>query len=375
MRTQLQLLATTVALTVLIWVYADQSSHDTYQTTVLVRYVPPPEPDQPLLVRVRDGKGESKDALRVELSLRGPRSAIRRLEKDDEGGRFTLSVPLPDELKPGVQPLRDVYDDLSRLPEIRNRGIAIQSVHPREAQLEVDRYLNVPVTVEVAVGTFEKSLEGPPIVRPDKVMARVLESEIPGGSTLPPLRVSIEEALQNRTDLPGNQLSFDVPLKSAWSGINATFTPDHVRVAVRLAKRTTTERITLIPLGVRVEPIDNFFGRYEIEWQDQTGGHFTQTLNVLVPLEKAGQLKGNMIDAYVTIQDSDLPRELPGVTSAPATQESWIEREIRFVFPPNFEDVKTQGPPRTVKFRVKRRSDLLTPSTPTGLPVVPVPSP
>src|SRR5690606_38100857 len=118
MKTQLQLIATTIALTVLIWVYADQSAYDLYQTTVLVRYTPPPGAEDPLLVRVRDEKGELRDALRLEVTFRGPKSAIRRLENDDAAGRFKLSVPLPEELQPGLKPPRDVYEDLTRLPEI-----------------------------------------------------------------------------------------------------------------------------------------------------------------------------------------------------------------------------------------------------------------
>ncbi len=375
MKTQLQLIATTIALTVLIWVYADQSAYDFYQTTVLVRYAPPPEPDNPLVVRVRDGRGEAKEALRVELTFRGPKSAIRRLEKDDTSGRFTLSVPLPEELAPGLQAPRDVYDDLARLPEIRNRGVVLQRVQPRSVQLDIDRYRSIETTVEIGAGSFEKALTGPPDVHPVKVLARVLESQLPESGRLPPLRLSIEENLQNRAEQTSGRFLFDVPLRSVWPGIDATFTPDHVRVSVHLGDRTTSERITLIPLGVLVEP-EGFFNRYDIEWQDQTGAQFTQTVNVRMPLDKAGQLKGNMIDAYVTIRDSDLPKDLPGVTTMPATQESWTEREVRFVFPPQFENVQIEGPPKTVKFRIKRKSDLTSPGlTPPTIPVVPVPVP
>jgi hypothetical protein len=373
MKTQLQLLATTIALTVLIWVYADQSSHEFYTANLLVRYVAPPDPDHPLVVRVRDAKGEAKDALRAEVTFRGPKSAVRRLQGDDAAGRFKPSIVLSEPLRPGLQPARDLYLDLSRLPEIRSRGVMVQRALPASVQLDIDRYVDVPVELQISGGSFEKALEAPPIARPEKVTARVLESELPYGGTLPPLRLSIEEQLQARPETAGGSFGFDVPVRSSWPGIEAILIPDHVRVSGRLARRTTVERITTIPLGVLIEP-ENFLGRYEIEWQDQTGANFTQAITARVPVEKVGQLKGNMIDAYVTIQDSDLPRELPGVSTAPATQESWIEREIRFVFPAGFEDVKIEGPPRTVKFRIRKRTEL-TPITPTTpLPIVPVPT-
>ena len=123
-----------------------------------------------------------------------------------------------------------------------------------------------------------------------------------------------------------------------------------------------------------IEPQD-FLGKYQIEWQDQTGSQFTQTINVRVPLSKAGQLKGSAIHAYVTIEDSDLPRELPGVTSAPATQASWIAREIHFILPPDFQDARIEGPPRTVKFRIRRLSELTSGKPSGNLPLVPVPAP
>jgi hypothetical protein len=139
-------------------------------------------------------------------------------------------------------------------------------------------------------------------------------------------------------------------------------------VTVRLARRIVSERITLIPLGVLVEPQD-FFGQYEIEWEDETGGHFTQAIDVRVPLEKRGQLKGNMIDAYVIIDDADLPKDLPGIPTTEPSKESWIEREIRFVFPAGFEEVRMEGPARTVKFRVKKK-----PAPPSVLPLTPLQS-
>lgn len=358
MKTQIQLIVSTIALTVLIWIYADQAVHDTYQTTVIVRYVPPPEPGSAYVLRIAGARNEAPDTVRAELTFRGPKSAIRRLENDDASGRLRLVVPVNDELQPGPQPLRDLLEDVSRLAEIRSRGIVLQRATPRTVQIEVDRYRNVPVALDVNAGAFEKAIVGKPAVRPDTVSARVLESTLKGDTKLPPLKIPIEEELQARSDQPGSTLWFDVALHSSWPGIDATFTPDRVRVSVTLARRTVRERITLIPLGVLVEPQD-FFGKYELEWQDETGGHFTQAIDVRVPVEKAGQLKGGMIDAYVMIRDTDLPKELPGglPTSVPSTQESWIEREIHFVLPPGFDDVKIEGPPHTVKFRIKKGPD------------------
>ena len=375
MRTQLQLLLSTIALTVLIWTYADQTGHESYETVQHVQFTTASDPDRPIVLRVKEGHSESRDSARVALKLRGPRSAIRKLSKDINDANFELTVPIVEELRPGTTLQRNLFEDLSRLPELRNRGLTLNSVQPEVVELEVDSYTSREVEVELVAGAFEKSLKGKPTVVPDKVTVRLLTSTLERIGDLPPLRLSIENELQTRTE-PGNTLTFYLPIKSPWPGIQATFEPDRVRVTATIAKRSVAERITLIPLRVLVDPQD-FIGKYVIEWQDETGGHFTQAIDVMVPVEKAGQLKGNMIDAYVTILDSDLPRELPGtVTTAPSSTDTWIEREVKFVFPPQFaQDVQITGPPRTVKFRIRREtSGSASPSaTPAVLPLLPAP--
>ncbi len=371
MKAQIQLILSTIALTVLIWTYADQSGHESFSTTVVVKYVPPSQPGNRFVLRVVGSPADTPDLVRAELTFRGPTSAVRRLQKDTDSSRFMLTVVVGDELTPGRQPPRSLFNDLARLPEIRNRGLSLQSVHPDKITLEVDRYKTVTADVELLTGVFEKTLVEKPVVRPEKVEARVLESTLAhAGGMLPPLRISIEDELQARAEQSGGTFSFDVPIRSTWQGIDATFNPQQVRVTVRFARRTIRERITLIPLSVLVKPQD-FFDRYEIEWQDETGGHLTQAIDVRVPLDKAGQLKGNMIDAYITIEDTDLPKDLAGaVTTGPASSESWIERDIRFVFPPGFEDVRMEGTPRTVKFRIKKKAP--EGGTPDLTPVLPL---
>ncbi len=362
MKSYLQLLVPTIALTVLIWAYADQAGHDVYQISVRVRYVPPPGADNPFVLRVADALTEPVDQVRADLMVRGPKSAIRRLEKDDAAGRFMLTVVVVDGLRPGSRPTRDLFEDLSRLAELRNRGLTLQRVSPDSVQLEVDQYRSVSLNLEVTAGVFEQVLVGKPMVKPDKVTARLLESSLSKISVDSPLRLSIEKELEARSEQMGSTFSFDLPVRSPWPGVEATFQPDQVRVTASLAHRIVRERITLITLSVLVEAQD-FFGQYDIEWQDETGGHLTQAIDALVPSAKAGQLKGNMIDAYVTVEDADLPKELPAVvTTEPAATESWIERKVRFVFPAGFEDVKIEGPPRTVKFRIKKKSDTATAS-------------
>src|SRR6185436_18997987 len=117
---------------------------------------------------------DAPNLLRTELVVRGPKSAIRQLERDDAAGRFNLNVILNEELKPGPQASRDVFQDVNGLSEIRNRGLTLHRVSPQTVQLTVDRYKSIKTNIEVNAGVFDQSLVGKPMVRPEEVTARVL---------------------------------------------------------------------------------------------------------------------------------------------------------------------------------------------------------
>src|SRR5262249_11330309 len=161
-----------------------------------------------------------KDLVRAEIVVRGPRSAIRKLEKDDASGKFSLNVVLAEDVRPGTTITRNLLDDLSRLPEIRNRGIALQRVMPGTVDLDVDHYVSNRMDVEVSAGVFEKSLDGKPQVSPPQVTARLLESSLNAVGSLPPLRISIEDELQARAEQAGGRVSFDAAIKSPWPGLD-----------------------------------------------------------------------------------------------------------------------------------------------------------
>ena len=243
----------------------------------------------------------------------------------------------------------------------------------------MDRYIKVRVEFTPVTGTFKDAVVGKPVVQ-EKVTARVLESKVGkdfGVYELPlPLEDAIKDALQKQPEQAYGPLavSFPVSLREVRADIEAKFEPSLVHVTVELQAQSRIERKTVRPLSVTIKTQD-FFEGYEIEWEDKTGAQFTQSINCRVPVSKLElfrRLDSTEILAYVVIDSSDLPQQpVAGSTTlpAPTTSATYRPKQVCFVFPAGFEDVKPVGPPPTVNLRVNRKK------TETAGSVAPVTTP
>ncbi|HPD28522.1 MAG TPA: hypothetical protein PLL20_00895 [Phycisphaerae bacterium] len=376
MKTQLRLIASTIVLTVLIWIYANQASHST--TTLLVPVkLALAETGGSWALRVADAPADQPNTRQVKLTVRGPKQAIRMLESETGQGRFALTVKLAEQLTPGKTNSRNLYADLSGSPDLLQRGLNLQSVMPEVIEFEVDRYIRVPVEFKPEAGAFKSALVGQPTLA-EKVTARVLESKVGKDFAVYPLVLPLEDAIREafdkrRTEEAAGPLSlhFPVQLQSLRLAVDADFEPPVVHVTVELKDQSSIERKTVRPLSVMVRTQD-FFEGYEIEWEDKTGAQFTQSINCRVPVSKLDafrQIESTGILAYVIIDSSDLPPEPttagPTATTVPAptTSATYRPKQVHFVFPPGFEDIKPVGPPPTVNLRVNRKT-----TDATGLP-------
>ncbi|NLE60705.1 MAG: hypothetical protein GX616_20355 [Planctomycetes bacterium] len=376
MKTQIRLILSTLALTVLIWIYANQASHSTTTLSVPVK-LEPAEAASQWALHIAGASADQPDRRQVQLTVRGPKKAIRDLESDNSQGQFALTVKLADQLTPGRTNSRNLDTDLSGSPELLQRGLNLQSVLPQVIEFEVDRYIKVPVEFKPEAGAFKSALVGQPTVA-EKVTARVLESKVGKEFSVYPLTMPLEDAIKQdldkrRTDDANGPLAlhFPVQLQSLRLAVDAVFEPSVVNVTVKLKDQSSIERKTVRPLSVTVKTQD-FFEGYEIEWEDKTGAQFTQSINCRVPISKLDafrQIEPTGILAHVIIDSSDLP---PGATAvgpsatslpAPATSATYRPKQVHFIFPPGFEDVKPVGPPPTVNLRVNRKT-----TDATGLP-------
>lgn len=366
MRTQLRLILSTVALTVLIWFYANQASLSTTTLMVPVKLVLT-EAGSPWALRVVDAPPDQPDIRQVKMTVRGPKQAIRLLETENAQGRFMLRVKLAEQLTPG-RTSRSLYADLSGSSDLLQRGLTLKELSPEAVEFEVDRYVKVPVEFKTAAGAFENALVGKPVVQ-EQVTARVLESKVGEDAvSFPialPLEDEIKEALQKQpTDADGPlAVTFPVSLQQVRTPVEAVFEPSVVNVTVQLQAQSRIVSKTVRPLSVMVKAQD-FFDGYEIEWEDKTGAQFTQSINCRVPVSKMElfrQLHSTEVLAYVIIDSSDLPPEaaagspaatLPAPVAPTATYRT---KQVHFVLPAGFEDVKPVDPLPTVNLRVTRK--------------------
>lgn len=362
MRAQIRLILSTLALTVLIWAYADRAGHVTTDINVPITILPADSSNR-LVFRVVGAPAEEPNVVHAELALRGPKRAIATLRGEYERNGFPLTVVVREELRPGRY-TRNLFNDLSTAPEILQPGLMLEGVSPTIIEFDVDRYKLVTVPLEADAGSYSDDLEAPPTITPSQVTARVVESKLSEGLSLPPLTVALDkgiaEAIKNRPRGSGGPLEFTVTLRSSWPGIDAAFTPPTVQVRVRLKWESTIERINVRPLGVLVKTPD-FFDGYEIVWEDEAATK-AQIAYVRVPVTKLDRLREleSNTQAYVVIDDADLPREttLP-LSSRPATTvaATFRPKPVQFHFPTGFEDVRlAEGQTPTVSLRVQPKN-------------------
>jgi hypothetical protein len=367
MKTQIRLILSTIALTALIWVYANRASQS--MTTLLVPVkLTLADANSSLSLRVVDAAEDQPNIKLVKMTVRGPKQAINLLENEQGRGHFMLTVKVGEQLSPGRNS-RNLFTDISNSSELLQRGLILQELSPEVVEFDVDRYIKLPVEVKPVAGSFESVLVGKPVVQ-QGVTARVLESKVDKGTTVLSVSLPIEDAIKEALSRQPSEadgpleLALSVPLQSSRLGVDATFDPPSVLVTVVLQGQFRVERKTVRPLSVLVKTQDFFDGGYEIEWEDKTGAQFTQTINVRVPVAKLDlfrQLDSTDIVAYVTIDSSDLPQEAKGVaTTSPApaaATETYRSKPVHFVFPPGFEEVKLVGADPTVNLRITKRSD------------------
>jgi len=355
-KTQIRLIAATIPLTILIWVYADLSTHEQIEIRLPVRLVAPSGSGAVIHV---EGAGSGRpslkypsDTVEVNVTLSGSKGAITELRQEmrrealaplevvvpageDEVGRLLHSVDLRDHVNDWARPRSlHVTDELS----------------PRMVRYRVDRYVTIELTVEVDAGAMRDQLKGEPRVDPPVVKARLLASQREQlASADPRLRVSIESLLAaNAED------EFEVSLAGLrWQGLELAYEPDRVVVTVERRHDYTRHRITAIPL-YELWPAYRPEGRYRIEWED--GEPPLLHVEVMVPPGKPVMPTNQDVIAYVKIERGDLEAAPAAESSqtAPADSRTFILREVHLVFNDEFKDVYVPGPLPSVRFRIVR---------------------
>jgi hypothetical protein len=352
MKAKLQILLATVALTVLIWVYADQQGWRTVKFPVAVRVTTLPE-----VVATVDGATEQDEpaTLHVSVIARGPNATIRDLNLN-RPPVFEVTIPVTENMTTDAPRIVDIHDPVALAT--REHGLQLLTVNPVSITVKFDRRVKLPLEVQADAGAFSEALKGSLSIDPAAVTATVLNSEL---SKAPPaaeqrLVIPIEDELRSQ---PGqDEFEFAVSLKNRkWQGMNVKWEPETIRISGKLKQQYENLELKLIPLRVLL-PWDWPCDKYQVVWMDERDR--LQKVQLKVPVGKPTVLTNTDVTAYVAIDGSMVPPEPPpGSEALPATQPaaepSPFSQAARFVFPPGFEDVKVVSPPAMIKFRIVKR--------------------
>lgn len=357
MKTHIKLIAATIVLTVMIWVYADLSTHEVQQIPVVIEPVVPAHSD--LRIQATGVETVSGRVPRLELMLKmsGSKAALREIEIERQRSKGQ-SVRIPIQVKETVGP------DTLGAEEIREyitewaRQHSLQLADPIRQSIEymVDRWIDIDAAIEADVGPFAEQLRGPVNVEPNQVKVGILESQIVNSPLAKGrLVVSIVDDLRKRSE---DDLNLDILLRDYWRGAETVkFQPERVRINVRRKEGSTRQRLTAIPLH-ELWPSNRAKGLFKIVWSDDQD--LVQHIDVVVPASRPRALTSNDVTAYVVVEPEDLVAESsPTSTSpaAPAEGRDHIPRDVHFVFAPGFQDVKILPPLPKVRFKVVRADE------------------
>ncbi|MHC4441448.1 MAG: YbbR-like domain-containing protein [Planctomycetota bacterium] len=339
MRTQFQLVLATIFLTAVIWIYADLTSHKIHDTDIAVRLEVPTD----ISLRLDNPTPDDPNVTLIPVTLRGSKATIdkRKLQRSAGADPFELVINVDSDSKSGVQQ-RNIVHELTNLPAIRDMGLHVDEVHQRTIEFKVERYKKVKLQVYVYPGKY--SISPNPKIEPEKVTARILESDYERlNGSLERVSVTLDE--EYRQDRSDEQIAiFDIPLSSPWFGVNAKFTPGSVKVKVGLTQEFVKESFKLIPLNVMATPknLEDYEFRCKVDSDEK------QSITIDVPISKSGKLTNDKIHAYVRIEEIDI---------SDVKDKLERKKKVWFRFPSEFKDVVINTEKEVTIIIVKKSAD------------------
>lgn len=331
---------TVAILTVLIWVWAEQSQLD--EQHILVPMTLSSEADSVLiLVDVDAGMGqpsaETADGgkrIRPKVKLRGTRSRIRELVSDLQSGKIELRIYLSESAySAGEYPL-SVVDLLNADESLRDRGITAIEADPARITVDLDEWVVEKVRLMLKGVSdnprFQASINPPEISVeiPSRVAAQSTSRLMLVELTQLPAKISPGLEVEGTVipELQGHKVK---PKKSK------------VRVTLQPIEQQT-ERISGLEIAV-VLPSE-MVGAYDLEWESEASKVID--IKVAGPPGEVDKLKispKKYIRAYIELSSLDAE---PTETYPPVT----VRVDFRGV-----SDVKLAEPEKTVRVRLRKK--------------------
>lgn len=318
----IKLLSTTLVLTLLIWVTADELQIVQSVLTLDVRFEPRNAGSSMQIIPIKSSL--------VKIQVSGTRRAVARAQARD---------PLPVTIQLAERPSasRVQIDQLTELLREQPgplRELTIKSVQTPTLEVRIDRMIEVDVAV-TAKRSSQISYETGPVLSPDRVRVRMWETTLGDmGHTLPNIEINVDEYLR---DQPRDQpFSVSVPVPLRMFGADASCEPSAVRATGKLAPASVEQRL-LNTVAIRAcVSFENLSRGIEVEIE---GGGQIATLALKVEGSREALEAASSVYGVINLREDDL-RSL-GQT---------IEKTPDFILPPG---VRIVGQPPKVRILIR----------------------
>ncbi len=332
---------TVAVLTVLLWVWADQSQLVSQE--IKLSFVLATEDQSGLiLLSENDGSVEAEpdpatggQRIKAEVRFKGTRSLLRELQVDLHSGRLKLRAYISADSYWAKADKISVIDLLDGNTELRERGVTVVKAEPENISVTLDKW--VPIKIKLALKDTSGSQRFAATIEPAEIAVDVPSSLM---DSLP------EELLVELGEIPDKISSGEIltgTVSRELGGLPVKPALSEVAVILEPRKQDT------IPLGqlqIRVSVPANMFGDYKLVWADSA----RKVVDVFVEgptaeLDKLRIAPQEKVRAYI---DLDLQHTRPTVT--------FYQVIVRFEFEDDVRGVKISGSDKhTVKVRLEKR--------------------
>lgn len=323
MISQLKLLSTTVVLTLLIWVTADELQIVTAPLTLEVRFEPHETGSIMQIIPI-------KTPALVKVQVSGTRRAVARAQARDP---LAITLQLSD--RPSIARTQiDQLADLLREQPGPLRELVVQSVQTPAVDVRIDRMVEASVPVSVRRPS-QLSFETGPVLAPEQVRVRMWETVLQDlGGVVPPIEVNVDEYLRDQPRDQAFAVTVPIPLRAC--GSEATCEPSAVRATGKLAPASVEQKL-LNTVAVRAcVSFENLRRGITV---DVEGGGQVATLALKVEGTRESLEAASSLYGVINLREDDL--RIVGQT---------LEMTPDFILPPG---VKLVGPPPKVKLIIR----------------------
>jgi len=329
-----------LALTGLIWIYADQISTD--QITEVLRVRVDAEPGSPIIPVLDDahrGDPDNANVLTLEVTFQSQRSRLTQLQRElkalpeipwyvkvDDPDTQTLRPTLRQTLN---QPIPELVTQLLKdYPWFA--GVVIVSTAPEHVTISLDHYITKAMPIQVLTGTVKTTT---PLVEPSQVDVKIRASQL---AQLRPeeqkIVIDLQDQLSNRPEMVDFDDSVPVPQEIAGIPVAIPKELSQVRVTLKVERREKRVEYRIPVTRIEVLGPPDVFEKFRVELEDQPA----MRLELRGPASVMDDLKADTIIPYIRVSADDI------------TQRTFFPQQVGFLMPDDRIVIDTRNVPTPV---------------------------